>query len=274
MTAFATIHEYKAFSPRLAQITASFVERALTQDQAFDALKARLGDSATPVRGSFRWIDGEDRTQVVGFVYAHRETKFCPEGKIPQNYRAVAANIYMDDADKSMWDMREGAGGKYLARQGQEDLKAMLEKARVSPRGSQPRMEKILSCVIGEKDFVSFVSENRRGAEMDHGIVLGTGSNGALMVLSHLTTQPVQVSADVVVSSWTLNHEGVPPLPKEKIKAMKAMRPKPVTAAARVKAADVYDPYLTPQEYWTLQYSYNQEYLNKVLQQVAEMAAL
>lgn len=273
---YATIHEFQMVqgSDRLAKITASFTQSHLDQETAHAALQERLGRDMVPVRSSFRWLDDDRRESVIGFVFAPQPTEFLPGGALPKQYRQIAANIYMDETDESMWDMRDGVGGKYLARQGAEDLRDMLERARVSPRGSQPRMAHILQASVSSKELISFVSESRRTASVDHGVVLSTGENGALHVLSHMTGEPIVVASDRVIASYTIDSKGVPALPKEKIKAALALRPKPVTAAARVNAADVYDPHLTPEEYWKLQYSYNPEYLNKVLQQVAEMAAL
>lgn len=270
---FAAVHEYQMVSPRIARVTASFTQDHLSQDDAYAALQKTLGNAMIPIKASFRWLD-EKAGSAIGYVFAPPVTEFIGGDTVPDKYRQIAGNIYMDKADESMWNMREGVGGKYLARQGQEDLTAMLETARVSPRGSQPRMSQVLTASVQERELVSFVSESRRSASVDYGVVLSTGENGSMVVLSHMTTQPVTVKADMVIASFAIDSRKVPPIPKDKVMAMKKSRPKPASISEKVQAADVYSPNLTPQEYWTLQYSYNPEYLAKVLQQVAEMAAL
>lgn len=275
-TIFAQVHEYETISPKLARITASLTRDHLSQQAVYAALQDNLGAGITPVKDSFRWID-EAHTAVVGYVYAANQVKYLPKGEQPTGFREVASNIFMDETDKSMWDMKQGAGGKYLAKQGSENLSAMLETARMSPRGSQPRMAHVLRATVAEKELCAYVSEGRRTADMDYGVVLGKAENGALMVLSHMTSQPVTVAPELIVASYTIDAKGVPPLPKAKVDAL--LQQKRIQASLsksavdRVNAADVYSPHLTPQEYWTLQYSYAPEYLAKVLQQVNEMAA-
>lgn len=274
-TTFATVHEYVTFPEhaRLAKVTCSFSKDHLEQEQAYVAVQAALGKGLMPIKASFRWLDESRRDSAIGFVYQPNHVEFIAGDAVPAHYRQIAGNIYMDENDKSMWDMKQGAGGKYLSRQGVENLSAMLETARVSPRGSQPRMSKVLSAAVGPRELVAFVDIGRRSASMDYGVVLSTGDKSTL-VLSHTQVEPVTVSNDLIVASYQINSKEVPALPKERVDAFKKMKAQSASHVERQRAAGVYDPHLTPQEYWTLQYSYNQAYLDKVLKQVEEMAAL
>ena len=270
---FVTPHEYTMVSAKLAHVTAS-VSSECSQSDLLGYLGDAFGPGVTPVRGSFRWID-DTKSAVVGFVYAPTRVEHCPGGKVAANFRVTAGYMYMDDKDKSLWEMKEGVGGKYLLRKGQDDLTAMLEQARTSPRGSQPRMASVQRASLAKptvqvQQIVAFVSEGRRTSEMDYGINLGSKGDSVL-VLSHLTSETAVVPRSHIVASHDIEMAHVPPLPKEKVEAIK--KAKFATASKVEKAADVYTPKLTPQEYWTLQYSYAPDYLEQVLKQVNEMAA-
>lgn len=268
---FVTPHEYVMVSPRLAKVTASVsAQSECNQADLLEYISASLTDGLTPIRSSFRWLD-KDHTSIVGFVYSPTRIEHCPGGKVAANFRVTAGNLYMDEKDKSLWEMKEGAGGKYLMRKGQDDLTAMLETCRTSPRGSQPRLSQVLNASVEQNEFVAYISEGRRTSEVDYGVVLGAAVNGGIVVLSHLTSEPVAVPKSHVVTAYQLDLKAAPKLPKEKVEAM--LKGKLAQASRVEKAADAYTPKLSPQEYWTLQYSYAPAYLEEVLKQVNEMAA-
>ena len=142
-------------------------------------------------------------------------------------------------------------------------ITAMIEKARVSPRGSTPRLSSVVMSSAEQNHLVAFVSAGETTAEMDYGVCLGTTPSGDMTVLSSLQNQAVTVKACMMVGSYELRD--IPRVSQEKIDAT-------IQARRNVTAADAMSPKLTPAEYWKLQYSYAPEYLAKVMQQVEETA--
>lgn len=275
---FATMHEYAPVGNNCAKIIASFTRPHLSPERVRAALEKCLGNGVCLVPNSFRWLD-EDRTSALGYVYAKSAVEFLPEGQVPDNYRVVARNIYMDRRDESMWNMQDGGGGKYLVKQGKEDLKGMLAQARASVSASVPRMEQVQASVIEiqNNEVLAFVSEGSRVAELDFGVVLGA-ADGAALVLSHTRGEPITVKEDMVVQAFRLERASIPGLPRaivdDYLAKKKARALASGLASDRVNAeAGNPNSVLTPEEYWKLQYSYAPDYLAKVLQQVNEMAA-
>lgn len=254
----ATIHEYRAVTPTIARVTASF--DVANVDAEMLAISAALNNSAAPVAGSFRRLDGET---FVGYVSATRAV-IPLDGATPgKGFRVMAANIYMDEGDKSLWEVKNGAGGSYMARQGQEDLSALLETARVSPRGSIPRLSRVLSASVATHDFVAFVRAGRNTAEMDYGFCVER-TEDAYIVMSTFDKQAVSVPSDLIVSAMSLPRDEMPRIPKAAVQsAMKTRGAE--TAASRT------DPVLSPQDYYRLAYSYAPGYVEKIIKQISEM---
>jgi hypothetical protein len=187
-------------------------------------------------------------------------------------YKQVAANMVIDQEDESLWSVRSGAGGKYLARSGQVDLTAMLETARVAPTGSAPRMYQVVQASAQQHEMVAFVSEGRNTAEVDVGAVLHSDAAG-LRVLSSFSRNEVTVKPSHVVQAFTIPRGTAPKIPRETALRVISSRQ---GAANRQVAADRMGP-LTPQEYWKLAYDFSDgtgdAYIEKILKQVQEMAA-
>lgn len=259
---FATIHEYRPLSPSLAVVTASVSSSHPTPEVLRAALASALGAGVTPVRGSFRWIDSETRDSVIGFVHASTPVQVL-EGAAPDEakFHRVQANVYMSKDDETLWEVKEGAGSKYLARKGQVDLTSTLEQARVSPKGSMPRMRSVASAQAEVHEIAAFVVEGTRTAEVDVGAVVSRFDDGALLVRSATQNTELRVDPAYLVQAFTLT--SAPSLPREVVAREVASRkgPKAVTASAAA---------LTPQEYWKLAYGHAPEYLNLILRQVEE----
>lgn len=259
---FATVHEYRMVSPRLAKVTLSAAggNQVHNQDALMDAVCAALNDGATPVRSSFRWLNGG--TSAIGFVYASTETRPIDEKTLKASYREMAKNLYMSPEDEKLWEVKQGAAGSYLARQGQDDLTALLETSRVSPAGSQPRMRSVLTASTAKNEFLAFVSEGQYSAEMDYGFVTHTGDDGSIQVLSHMSNTVQVVNPELIVSSHSVARSTLPSLPKAALERH------------RQTAASATDAKLTSVEYYKLAYGHAPEYVNKIIQQINEMAAL
>lgn len=277
---FATVHEYIPVSDRLAMITATFSGGNLDDREAMDAsLRTTLGASVTPVKSSFRWVDPSRKGTAIGYVFASREVMAIQgEEPDPQRFHKVQANLYMDVGDESCWQMREGAGGKFLTRSGQDDLREVLEASRQSPTGSTPRMASIARASADTHELVAFVTEGNSVAEMDYGICVGRG-DGASLVLSTLQEGAVVPVMDShIVSVFQIGPEGRPNISVNDARRVIASRQTAaLTPFDRSQNPDFdasQNPTaLTPTEYWKLAYRVP-DYVEKILKQVEEMAAL
>jgi hypothetical protein len=187
----ANIIDYKIKSDSLAKVVISFTGDV---DSAYlrEKISASLDYKAVPVMSSFKRVSPG---VAVGFVRANREVRTPTKNEITAKYRVMSSNILMDNADKSLWEVQEGATGKFLARRGQEDL-ASLISASVHRRSDLPQLRHITIAKAAKSEVVAFVDKD---GDVDHGFAIATNDE-AVRVLSFARRVPVNVEYDNVVS--------------------------------------------------------------------------
>lgn len=236
------ITDYEMINPKLAKVVISTTGN-MTKERLRDALLAKFNGLAAPVENSFREVKAG---VAVGFVRANKEIRVVDEKEIRASYRVMSSNIMMDNSDKSLWEVREGRGGKYLARHGHEDLSELVE-ASVYRRQDIPGVRHISMAGAVKNEFASFVSKT---GDLDHGFVLATSTDGKkARIMSIATGIPETVSMDCVTN---LAQVGIP---KEFAKQM-------------VKANISKDDKAQAKEYWSRLYAYDPDYLELVKREV------
>jgi len=249
-TKAVSVNEFQMINARVARVIATVTGR-MSREETIERLTATLKNAA-PVVGSFRWL--QERASMVGYVSINHEVRAVEPTTIQAKYRVVAGNLYMDASDESLWEMKDGAGGKYLTRQGHDELAELLEASRNADRGFAPRIRSLVQASAKKQELVAFVSANSNVVEMDYGFCIEAGNRGeqrSYKVLSTTSNTLVEVPSDLVVGVYTVEQPVV-------------AGAKPITAALD-KAAMV--------EYYKKAYGYAPEYLNKILQQIDEMSA-
>jgi len=136
------ITDYELQSPTLARVIVSYTGH-MTREQIRANLLEQFDNQAAPVENSFHIIKSHNNGgAAVGFVRANKEVRVVDDKEIRAGYRMMASNIMMDNADRSLWEVREGRGGKFLARHGQEDLSELVE-AKLQRRQDIPALRHI-----------------------------------------------------------------------------------------------------------------------------------
>lgn len=245
-TSAVAITDYKMQTAKLAKVVIAYTGKFNRKTLA-SALTDQLNQLATPVENSFRQV----RAGVaVGFLRANKEVRIPQnEQEIRANYRVMSStsNILMDNRDRSLWEMREGKGGKFLARHGHEDLSELVEANTSRKMQHIPRLSQITTASAGNGEFAAFVSAS---GDMDYGFVTGTRED-AIRVASATTHLDTVVPKSAVVSSILLNID-------------------PQITKALMKAGLTRDQKTNAIDYWTKLYSYAPEYLKDVIQNVEE----
>src|SRR5690606_20902696 len=114
------LQDYDMVTPSLAKVVVTLTGNIPTKEEVRAEMAGLFKDLASPVLNSFREIEntGPIRT-IVGFVKTCAAVKDI-DGKPVEGMRVVASNILMDEQDKSLWEIRNGATGKYLVLQGDQ----------------------------------------------------------------------------------------------------------------------------------------------------------
>lgn len=225
---------------------------ATTGDFTQDTLAAKIAKLfkgyATPIRNSFRQLTA---SSVTGFVSSVQETRIYEEASEAAKYKLIATNILMDKEDETTWEMKESAGGKYLVRQGFEDL-SELARHMSHRRVGAPTLASVQVASVSPREFVAFV--DTASMEMDYGMVVAATKAGLLEVVATRSGEAVLVDKQVVVSAVYLDAED-----QAQIKAPKQ------TLTAATDKKDMID-------YYKQAYPYSKEYIDLIVQQINSMA--
>ncbi len=206
-----------------------------------EAIGAQLGNLAAPVEGSFRTV--KDNV-AVGFIRANREIRAVDDVK-------QSSNILMDNKDRTLWEVKETAGSKYLARHGVENL-AELVQAALNPRSDVPQLAQLSMATAAPREFVAFASAS---GDMDYGYcVAANEAKGKIKVVSAHSGTAVVIPTSAVAGVY-----GIP---------IRASAHKKVVASG-ISREDKNQQI----EYYTRLYGYDRAYLDEVIQDIEESAA-
>lgn len=245
-----SVSEYTMLSSKVARVIANTVGR-MDQQEMSDRIAAIFQNRATPIRSSFRWL--QEGRSAIGFVAVQTAVRAFTQDQVGTKYTAIKANMFMDKGDESVWEVKSGSGGGYLARTGQDNLAELIEASRISPRGSTPRMSSIVAASAKAKELIAFV--DTRTGTMDYGFCLSS-KGGDPVVLSSVTAQPVDVTANSVVGVYEIE------IPKNIHTA--------ISAANKVVAAGDTSGMI---DYYKKAYAYAPDYLEQIIQQINAMSA-
>lgn len=238
-----SITDYKIVSPTLARVIISYTG-STTPDTIRQAILAKSDNMIAPVENSFRQVK---KNVSVGFVRANKEMRYIDDPKeLRASYRVMSSNIMMDNNDKSLWEVRTGKGGTFLARHGSEDLSDLIE-ASINRRTDVPGIRHIAISAAAAGEFASFVGKS---GDMDYGFVVKANTTKAL-ILSHSMNTPVVVENSLITALARV------PVKKSFAREM---------AKAGISRADK-DQAIT---FWQKLYSYDPAYLSEVVDQVNE----
>lgn len=245
-TATVALTDYRVISQTLAEVVVAMTGKP-SKDALAVAVTKRFGEAVTPVLSSFRWL--RENEVAVGFVSSVTSVRTLDGDSVLANYKMLASNMYMDQEDDSLWELKQGATGRYLARRTQEELPEILSAAKSPHRADIPTLSRVLRTPVKVNEFISFVSAAN---DVDYGVCVGSTKEGESVILSVSTKKLVAVDPQRVVRATAIDFN--------------KMRSPRVTAGMQDAQAVI--------EYWKQAYQYDQAYVNKIIQQVEEMAAM
>lgn len=241
--------DYEMVSAKVAKVIVAFTGNH-SKESITEALASKMQYMATPVENSFRIVKPN---VAVGFVRANTELREVNEKELKASYRVMASNILMDNQDKTLWEVREGAGGKFLARHGNEDLSELVS-ASVFPRSDVPRLRNLSVASVAAKEFVAFASAS---GDMDYGFCIASKGD-RLRVVAASTGRAETIPYSVVASVIPVGGAKIPKSVHERITA---------SGVSREDKSQMV-------EYYSRLYSYAPDYLREVISQIEETAAL
>ena len=242
-TVAITDYKIDPANPNLAQVVISYTGK-FDKETLRASLREKFDNRVAPVEDSFHEIKAG---AAVGFLRANREVRMPDTQELRASYRKVgASNIMMSDADNSLWEVKEGKSGKYLARTGQEDLSELVQ-ANVNRRTDIPGLRHLATASVANNEFVSFVSKS---GDLDHGFVMATNKENTKIKLVSFASR-----TDTIVPLENVTAISRVPLPQSFVQQMATAG---ISREEKSQASD----------YWKKLYDYAPNYLSDVLDQV------
>lgn len=227
------------------------------RDALASGIQRVLANKGAPVLASFRWISDSAMT---GFVAPSSEV-IEADTKVLASFRLVskANNLYMRPDEDGLWELKNGAGGKYLSKTAPDDLEDIIESVRASragaPRLSQIKLNASADSSLGHK-LVAFVhnSDNMSRPCTDYGFCVGLKANKYLIQTPDTI---VPVSSQQIIAHYEVDQTEIAEI---------VARANRLTASLPDKQTVV--------DYYKKLYSYDPDYLSKVIKTIEEQAAL
>lgn len=243
----ASITSYQMKSPVLAKVVVSTTGNP-NAEELRQILAEKFEFKAAPVENSFRQIQPGVS---VGFIRANREIRVLEKDELKASYRVLSSNILMDNHDKSLWEIKSGAGGQYLARQDVEDLSELVEANVYHQRQNVPKLHQMTASRVNANELVAFVTEN---GSLDYGFVLKSNSERA-QVLSATTHTPTKVENDLIAGIYQVE------IDRDTNKRIGVqLRANGLTPGQKLNA----------EQYYRALYDYAPEYLEEVIRQIEQ----
>lgn len=231
--------DYRIENPMLAKVLVSYTG-TMSKEQMRGLLAKRLDHKAIPVEASFKKIR---EGLAVGFIRANRMVRTPSPKEVNAGYRVMSSNILMDKEDRSLWEVKTGATGRFLARHVQEDL-GDLVAASVQRRPDLPGLRHLTIAKASRSEVVAFVDA---AGDVDHGFALAT-SDDKVKVLSFSRRTPMTFSYDSVISISPVS------IPKELHKAV----------AGTLSPAEKSDE----KTYYERLFGFDPDYMREVIRQI------
>jgi len=250
LTKTLSLTDYKLLKPTLAKVIVATTGN-LSKTEMAEMLCAKLQYLAAPVEGSFRKLTSNS---AIGFIRANRQTRELDtagkKGDLTARYKVMGSNLLMDKQDRTLWEVRSGPTGPYVARHGHEDLSELVEASVVS-RSDVPRISRVTTAKAAKAEFTAFCTPL---GVMDYGFV--TRSNdSACEVIAASTGNRTVVRNEMIAGVYPVT------IDRELHAQIKA---RVMTSEEKARAAD----------YWRTLFSYAPEYADELIKAVNETAAM
>lgn len=193
-TCSVSITDHKMLTPTLAKVIISWTGNPHGDDVA-DEIAASLDFMGYPVESSFRQLTD---TSAVGFIRYQPSVQPWDDQEVRAAFKVMGShgNIMMDTRDRTLWEIKDGPGGKFLARHGNENLAELLEASLNRQAMGVPKLHRVVMARAVPGEFASFVTP---GGDTDHGFVTHVRPDQC-KVVSASTGQQVVVDYEQVVS--------------------------------------------------------------------------
>ena len=168
----ASIHDYQKVTDTLYKVIATLSTFKADSDAIRMAVSAAVGNEFSVVEGSFRQVVNSSNSTpaVVGFIRANHESMDLATASA-QGFREVAKNIFMNDADESLWELNTVGEVKTLVRKSSDDLGTVMASVRLRAYNVPKLSQLEIAAIAPRMEYAAFVSPESES--MKYGFILG-----------------------------------------------------------------------------------------------------
>lgn len=238
------LQDYEMIAPAIARVCVTVSGNAPVKEQVRASLSELFKGLASPVASSFRHLTTAGGMQVlVGFVKSAHEVR-AMEDVDQSKMKAMASNLLMDKTDESMWEIRNGSTGKFLVKQGDEDL-AELAQSLHTKKSGLPTLAYVQQLPVLKREFAAWVDIGSE--EVQHGYVVESSAD-KLTVIAHGDDDVSEIEVAQLVEVVNLDGEDIKAYGME------------LAADGMDRAAMV--------EYYKKAYGYSPDYVQKIIDMI------
>lgn len=189
-----SITDRQMLTPTLAKVIIAWTGEPTGEDVRAE-ITAGLNYMGSIVEHSFRQLTDES---AVGFIRYQPAIQPWNEQEVKASFKVMGsnANIMMDTRDRTLWQVQDGPGGRFLARHGNDNLAELIEAQLNHDRMSVPKLNRVTMAKAAPGEFASFVTPN---GDMDHGFVTHVNDTRC-KVISASTSEAVIVDYSAIAS--------------------------------------------------------------------------
>lgn len=276
-TVVASVSDFEVLTPAIARVIVAFNTVDAPRMQLAQAVSAAMSGDVSVIESSFRPVESMGAPAMVGFVCLNKEVRTWEESSV-KKMQVMASNLLLDRSDDSLWEVRTNNGVKMLARQGEEDLSELLQKASVHMNGV-PVLASFLEEVGTEREYAAFVDPKL--GTVRYGYVLSTADD-KITVLPHTSgtedndsDEKREGKENSVGDRMTENMEPVTVMSKflvetARLKDADSMRFRSAEIAAPMDSRSN----AAMKDYYRQLYSYDPKYYAEIEKQIDEHASI
>jgi hypothetical protein len=199
------LQDHEMLTPTVARVVLTFSGRLPIQEEIRASINNLFKGKAQAIANSFRNLERSGSKSIVGFVRSAAEIKeYVENAETAGRYVQTASNLLMDNVDKSMWEVRSGATGKYLVRKGEDDLSELVHMAHAKKSGA-PTLAQIASVPPELKEYACFV--DLVSEDLMHGFVVGRNGEVSTVACKENDGETCEVQTAQLVEVMVLSAE-------------------------------------------------------------------
>lgn len=201
-TRTVNIVDHRMINANLAKVIIATTGE-MDEEDITESLVDQFDGQGTVVKSSLRKVQDNGVTATyVGFVKSMTEVRDVTPQELQASYKSILAsnaNVLVNAEDQSIWELKTGAGGKYLVRKSEGDL-SQIVASTVNHYAASAKLNSVQMQMPSVKSLVAYVTPE---GNLDYGFVTkASTANQCVELVSKETGNTRIVSTQVMAGAY------------------------------------------------------------------------